>query len=262
MLLFNPMRTKLIKLNFTIGLMLLATWAGLWLKISRNKLPAPSFEINYTAGAKFGNAVLPLSKQDKIIKLVVLGDSTVEGIGATSAKTSLAGQIAEKSASKLQIPIHVSAFGRRGARIADVINHQIKRIDPAADVVVVEVGSNDVIHLTDLDAIQPLTEQMIIKLKAVAPDAQIIIGSAGTLNSPIFGLLRPLAKKRATQVRSLQEAACKKHGASFMDVAKDVDNQYSKTSGSAASDNFHPSDVGYEIWARPLAALVIRALEK
>jgi lysophospholipase L1-like esterase len=248
--------------TFIIIFVILATIAFMLIKISRNKLPDPDFKINYTAGLQFANDNGPATKQDEVIKLVVLGDSTVQGIGATSAKTSLAGQIAEKAANELQKPIHVRAFGKSGATTKDVIDNQIEHIDDDVDVVVIEVGSNDVTHFTKLDDVRDLTERLIVKIRKTAPQAEIIIGSSGTLDSPVFGPLRQFVKNRATKVRARQEAVCKQQDVYFMNVAKDVEPEFLKTPGASASDNFHPSDIGYEIWARPLADLVVESMKE
>src|SRR5665811_2308592 len=54
------------------------------------------------------------------LQLLVLGDSTVAGVGSTTAEESLAVLIAERVADRLGRPVDVTGLGLSGARTDDI----------------------------------------------------------------------------------------------------------------------------------------------
>ena len=91
----------------------------------------------------------------------------------------------------------------------------------------------------------------------------VVFASAGKLNAPIFQQpLRAIVAARATKVRERQRTVASDLDVPFIDIAREVSPAYDDAAPeSSSSDRFHPSDLGYEIWARPLAATVARAVE-
>lgn len=231
------------------GAVLLA--AGVIRALAGDYLRTADFEIDYTTGG-----------DEPALRLAVLGDSLVEGVGASDAVHSLPGQIAEKVAVQTGRAVHVTGFGVSGDVTREVFAQldQLEQLAPGTfDVIVIEVGSNDVTHGTRRAALEGDTRAMLRRAQALAP--LVVLGSAGRLDSPIFGPgLRQLVVHRATQVRELQGRVARELGVAFMDVARDVSAEYEATAASSSSDHFHPSDHGYEIWARPLADLVVAGL--
>jgi lysophospholipase L1-like esterase len=195
------------------------------------------------------------------LSMIVLGDSTVAGVGAPAQRDSLAVQIAVKVARDTGRSVHVVGHGVTGARTRDVLEDQVTLVPAGGvDVVVVEIGSNDVTHLTDLGQLSRDTEELLRLAKQRA--SVVVLGSAGRLNSINFmPPLRQLVMWRANYVRAAQGAAARAAGARFMDVAVEVSPAYEAAGPAASSsDGFHPSELGYEIWAGPLARHVVEGI--
>lgn len=211
-------------------------------------LRAADFEIDYTTAG-----------DEPALRLAVLGDSLVEGVGASDAEHSLPGQIAEKVADETGRAVHVTGFGVSGDVTHGVFD-QLDQIGPDRfDVIVIEVGSNDVTHRTRRKPLERNTRMMLTRAQELAP--LVVLGSAGRLDSPIFQRgLRQLIIHRATQMREVQGRVARELDVPFMNVADDVSPEYESTKGSDSRDRFHPSDIGYEIWARPLAKLVVEGI--
>lgn len=215
----------------------------------RDYITEAEFEVDFVA-----------SGQAPELRMAVLGDSTVAGLGASSERTSLPAQIARKVAKETGRSVRVIGFGVSGAITEDVLKQQLANIEPGEfDVIVIEVGSNDVTHRTGLASLQRHTRSVLVRSKELAP--VVVMGSSGRLNSPNFlPPLRQIVMLRATSVRKRQVRVARELDVPIVDIAKDVSPTYDATAGSNSRDAFHPSDVGYEIWARPLAERVVAAL--
>jgi lysophospholipase L1-like esterase len=202
------------------------------------------------------------SGEDRPVRIAVLGDSLVEGVGASSAEASLAGQVGAKVAAGTGRAVDVRGFGVSGAVTAGVAGEQLDQVEAGAfDVLVLEIGSNDVTHLTRDGDLERHTRRMLERATQLAPI--VVFGGSGRLDTPNFQRpLRDLVVWRATRVRALQERVADEFDAvDYMNVAVDVSPVYARTPGANSRDAFHPSDIGYEVWARPLAQLVVGRLD-
>lgn len=232
-----------------VVLVLEAAWA-----ITRPRLPAdPGFEVSRTVGEERPGTPLVLH---------VLGDSTVAGVGVDRATDSLPVQIARKVSGELERPVQLVGHGVSGAVTADV-HAQVADVPRlGVDVVVIEIGSNDVTHRTGLDDLEADTRRMLADAKERAPI--VVLGSSGKLNTPNF--LQPLRRVvmwRATAVRGRQERVARDLDVAFVNVALEVAPEFERIGPSSnSSDGFHPSAKGYEAWARPLAAQVVEAVTR
>lgn len=219
--------------------------------LNRDYLRTADFEVDFTTEG-----------ERPPIKMAVLGDSLVEGVGASSERTSLAGQVAIKVSEQTGRAVDVRAFGVTGAETEDVVEKQLPQLEPGEyDVIVLEIGSNDATGWTPLSELEESTRKMLERAIELAPI--VVFGGSGRLDTPNFPRpLRDIIVWRATQVRELQAVvAADFEDVDYMNVAKDVSPLYSRTPGANSADDFHPSDIGYEIWARPLAELVVERIE-
>src|SRR5690606_33064927 len=105
-------------------------------------LPDPAYRVDAVREPPVAAARRPL-------RLAVLGDSTVAGIGAAQADDALPVLVAERVAPALGCRVVVTGFGVSGARTADVRREQVPALVGAGfDVVLIVVGANDVTHVT------------------------------------------------------------------------------------------------------------------
>lgn len=203
---------------------------------------------------------LELEGDEPAIRIAVLGDSLVEGVGATSPEASLPGQIGAKVAEQTGRAVHVRGFGVSGAETRDV-HAQLDQVEAGEfDVIVIEIGSNDVTHGTRLAELEGHTAAILKRATKLAP--HVVFGSAGRMDTPNFlPPLRQVIVHRATQVREVQARVAHDAGVDFMNVAEEVSPIYERTPNANSSDDFHPGDAGYEVWARPLAKRVVERIE-
>lgn len=166
---------------------------------------------------------------------VVLGDSTSQGVGASSRESSyVVGVLRELRAEGRDW--HVVNLSQAEAGVADVLDRQLPALEEIAaerrpELVTCAIGSQDVLART-----RGLAES-IRGIAARLP--------AGAVLATLPQGLR--ARARATeQVNTVLWAAAKQHGLRVADV-------WSRTGapwrGKYSPDFLHPNDVGYVDWA-------------
>lgn len=98
---------------------------------------------------RFWRALAALPAPPGAIRLVALGDSTVQAIGATRPLDGLVGRARDHLREVTGRPVHVVNLGVAGATVSDVVTGQLPyAFLDTADVVLVSVSSSDVARHT------------------------------------------------------------------------------------------------------------------
>lgn len=196
------------------------------------------------------------------LRLVMLGDSTVAGVGAPTTDGSLPVLTAQRVADAIGRPVSVTGLGVSGARTLDVAQEQAVLLDGDADVVVVVIGSNDTTHATPPWRIDDQTAEMIAAVGRNAPGASVVLGGV-----PLFGSADALAQplrwvvdQYAKVVRRAQRQVAADAGITFVNIAVEASPRFRGVPEAMSSDGFHPAPVGYGFWADALAAGITDAL--
>ena len=193
------------------------------------------------------------------LELRVLGDSTAAGVGTDSSGQALPSLLAERVARLTGRPVHVIGLGVSGARTADLTARQIPRVRDA-DVVVLVVGSNDVIHATTPWRMRDQTDRMLTD--AAAPGAPVVLGGIPRFYGvrALAQPLRALVDGYAAVLRDVQrDVAVTRRDVTFVDIAALASPRFLGVPASMSSDAFHPGTVGYGFWADALAPAVVSA---
>jgi lysophospholipase L1-like esterase len=184
---------------------------------------------------------------DVRLRLLVVGDSTAVGTGASSAAHSLAGLLA---AAYPHLAIDNRA--RDGATFADVIG---QLAGPGRyDLVLVQAGGNDVIRLRDLDQVRADVDR-VAALARERSDAVLLMPAGNVGNARFFW--PPLSwwmTARARRLHAIVQEVAVRRGAVYVDLYEDAaDDPFVTRPGLYARDGLHPSDAGYRVWWRELS---------
>ena len=195
------------------------------------------------------------------IRLAVLGDSTVAGVGSPTEAESLPVLIAERLAAATGRPVAVRGFGVSGARTATVLADQLPQVDVGVDAIVLVVGSNDATHATPWPSFGRQVTELLQRARELAP----IVVLAGTprfhANEIIPEPLRTLVDRYSSLLRREQRAAVEAvAGVRFVDLAAEASPRFLGVPEATSSDGFHPSPIGYGFWADALAPAVADGL--
>lgn len=189
---------------------------------------------------------------------VAIGDSTVEGVGATSQEVSFAGLVYQFLRSRLG-SVEFYNYGKIHARVQDVIDMQLpKAIEKNPDLIVLSVGANDIRHRTSERTFEKNYSELVNTLKSQTK-ATIIIN-----NIPDISILNVFS----TPVRIY----CKWWVARFnRRIAKHTNNigavlvdvylgskQILGLETLVAEDGIHPSDAGHKLWAQGIIEQMIQ----
>lgn len=219
---------------------------------NRSYLVDVPFTVDRTVG--------PRSDDREPLELRVLGDSTAAGVGTDTAEDALPSLLAERVARRTGRAVHVVGQGVSGARTADLTTDQLPKVD-SADVIVIVVGSNDVIHLTTPWRLRRQTAALLDE--ATATGVPVVLGGiprfygVGALAQP----LRSITDGYAAVLRDVQrDVAAPLANVTFVDIAALASPRFRGVPDSMSSDEFHPSTVGYGFWADALAPAVVAAV--
>jgi len=182
------------------------------------------------------------------LRLLVLGDSTSAGVGASTQQNGLAGNLARELRSRLDRGVEWRAVGESGATSRDLVERfVVEAVSAPFDLVFVTVGANDALGLRSRQAFGRDIRQLIAALRAANPDATVLMSALPAFFR--FELLpNPLKRNLYRHSRSLEGEARRIVGMTSNAHMSPPPPPY--TEGFFASDLFHPSELGYRDWAR------------
>lgn len=195
------------------------------------------------------------------LEMAAFGDSGMAGVGVERVAHSLPVQLAQRVADGLGRSVHVTGYGRSGARTADVLTAQVPLAARRPDVSVLLVGTNDVTHLTPLRQLARSTDALL--------DALIDLGGFVAWSGlPEFRAIRVLPHPLREAVtaygalvrRVQRRGALARSGVHLVDVRRAVGAEFVRDPATMSADSFHPSAAGYGRIADAMAPTVISLL--
>lgn len=173
-----------------------------------------------------------------VLIYIALGDSTAQGIGASSPRRGYVGLVAEYLQVKTGKPVHVINISVSGAKISDAIKTQLPQLKnlPKPDYVTIEIGANDMQRYDE----QTFTQEFQALLNDLPTGTYVS-------NMPSFkgGRYGKLNDNAIAASRVISSLLVQRTDLSAVDV-------YGATSGQNlrdfGADLFHPSNNGYKNW--------------
>ncbi|KND51480.1 MAG: putative secreted protein [Parcubacteria bacterium C7867-007] len=204
---------------------------------------------------KLIDAAVPfqLRSEDKAKTLLVLGDSTAVGVGATTPDESLAGRL-----SAYAHMTYVENHAKSGA-VTAALSEQIAQASLMHyDLILIQIGGNDIIQFHSAKKSGELLEKALRQL----PDAeQVIVISAGdvggaTLFPPPITWIHTHLNKQHHQIfaEAVQHVGVGEYINFGISPATKVIGDNPEI--YLASDGLHPSSEGYRLWFEDVAKRV------
>lgn len=179
--------------------------------------------------------------------LLIVGDSTAVGTGASAPARSLAGLIGADHPR-----LRIVNRGADGAKLEDIVA-QLGGAE-RFDAVLILGGGNDVIRYSRYEDVATALDEILKRAKARAPNVIFMpMGNVG--NAPFF--VRPyswLMEERSARIHSLVRDACYLQKVSYVNLFKpyEADPFAKQPQLYHARDGLHPSDAGYRAWYEEL----------
>jgi lysophospholipase L1-like esterase len=182
-------------------------------------------------------------------RLAVLGESTVDGVGAATHEEALTGCLARELA-KDGRAVRWQAVGRTGANARTVRAELAPEVRPA-DLVVLALGVNDTIELRTAAGYRRDLLALVVDLRRRLGPVDVVLAGVPPM-SRFPSLPRPLRDVLAARSTALDAAAAavaRVPGVTHVPMAPELLDP-----AAFAPDRFHPGPVGYARWAQTLAA--------
>ena len=183
-------------------------------------------------------------------KLLVIGESTVAGLGARTHREALAGQFAERLAPRVGRPVQWTVIGRNGVTARRTIDELVPQVpDDQFDYILLGIGGNDVMKLSSPRKWRRDMLELLGILRDKAPEAVVFIS-----NCPMI-ILSPVIPQ---PIKFLLWELSKMHDKNIRDFTADLGHVYYypqpvdvEVEGFFA-DGIHPSEQGYSDWAEAM----------
>ncbi len=182
---------------------------------------------------------------------VALGDSTVEGVGATSAAHNYVSRLHERLRARVPRAQMVN-LGVGGATAAGVRYRQLLwALELKPDLVTLSVGPNDITgersladYSRDIEVIlRTLTERtMAVVVVNLIPDIGVTPRFSGKE-------VEPRVRQRVVAFNEVLGRHARAYGAEVVDLFGPSQQEVPRRPALVAADDYHPSDEGYARWA-------------
>ncbi len=201
-------------------------------------------------GLLAGPRELPGDRGARVV-YVALGDSTVEGVGATGTDRSYVARLYARLRAVYPAAVLVN-LGTAGATSADVLAHQLEpAIARRPALVTLSVGPNDLTGHVPVDRFEANVDRILGALER-RTDAVVVVSLLPDLAvTPRFRTSparEAVARLTVDYNRTLRRRA-RRHGAALVDLYEPSRREVPDHPELVAGDGYHPSDAGYARWA-------------
>ncbi len=185
------------------------------------------------------------------VRLAVVGDSTVAGVGAGDQRLAVAGRTAAALAGSGEHCIKWHAFGRNGATVADI---EREFVAPAIafrpDIVLLSVGVNDTTAMTSR---RRWRDGLVAVADAFHASGVATVAVSRLPPMHLFSALpQPLRAFLGMRARILDQDLQRLAGGHRCLIYLDV--RFEPRPEFLAEDGYHPSAAGCAVWGQGLAA--------
>jgi lysophospholipase L1-like esterase len=181
------------------------------------------------------------------VRLLVIGESTVAGLGARTHESALTGHFARGIAGRIGRPVNWTAVGKNGVTAERTILELLPRVErDRFDYILVGLGGNDVLKLSSPVKWRRTMTELLERLRERNPEAPIFLSNCPMIKlspaipQPIKGILWELSKM---------------HDANIAEVTRPLERVYYYPQPKELeiegffADGIHPSEKGYSDWA-------------
>lgn len=190
------------------------------------------------------------------LHLLVVGDSTGVGTGASAPAHSVAGLLGS-AYPRLGI-VNRSRDGARFAEMPAQLAQAAGQPPGGWDLILISAGGNDVIRGTDPAVLAAAIDRSLAEARTrLAPGGLVLVQPPGNVgHAPFF--FPPVSawmNRRSADLHAAVRAAADRYGAVMVAMARSRDaDPFVLHPELNASDGLHPSDAGYRVWRDELLA--------
>jgi lysophospholipase L1-like esterase len=182
-------------------------------------------------------------------RVLLIGESTVAGVGAANHEEALSGQFAKHLNNKAGLTVEWHALGKSGITVSETLEELVPRIpDSGFDLILVALGGNDLFKISSPRHWRKKMTDLIRILKDKNPNAEVFLANIPMIRDfiampdPLRYCLSRLAKIQ--HFNTIRFTAQLEEVYYFEEVDR-VDDDF-------FSDGIHPSANGYDSWSEAM----------
>lgn len=185
---------------------------------------------------------------NEIAKMLVIGESTVAGLGARTHETALAGQFARFLSEKIGKKIEWHVIGKNGVTAQKTIELLVPQIpaNEKFDFIMLGVGGNDVLKLSSPRKWRRDAIKLLGIMREKYPEAVIFMTNAPAVH------LSPVLPQPIKFILGNLSRLHDKNSQEFLPKMKKVYyfHRPDEITDGFFADGIHPSEKGYTDWSR------------
>lgn len=236
--------------------MTLARWQAIYIGTGIAILPAAPFLYLLGQYTRHKVGILPepegprtgtVGNSPDAARLLVIGESTVAGLGARTHENALAGQFAKQLAATIDRPVEWTVVGRNGVTAKRTIDELLPLVpDTEFDHILVGLGGNDVMKLSSPRRWRSSMLDLLGTLRERNPNAVIFI-----TNCPMIKYSPAIPHP----IKFLLWELSKLHDLNIKEFTADLDRVFyyhqphDLNLDGFFADGIHPSEQGYRDWS-------------
>lgn len=216
---------------------------------------------NYSKTRDGNTTMTDNDKKDTAVVYVAVGDSTGVGVGASEGgyPARLLKRIKQERTEARLVNLCVS-----GATTEDLLRDQLKQaISARPTLVTLGIGINDLGHYVPVETFARNFEEIVKRLKAET-SAQIVVSNLPDISfAPVVpSSLREQTRSQINLFNGRIDEITKRYGVTLVDAYTETHAVMPTHPEFFSDDGFHPSDAGYEYWAKTMWPAVKEAITR
>jgi acyl-CoA thioesterase-1 len=197
-----------------------------------------------------GRPALPADRSAAVL-YVALGDSTVEGVGASSPERNYVSRLHERLRT-VYPQARMSNLGVGGATSADVLLRQLDRaIGLRPHLVTLSIGPNDITTRVSATTYEKNLDTILGRLRHETAAVVVVNLIPDLAVTPRFreSRARDVVGRQTIVFNEALERKARAHGAELVDLYAASQRELPQRPELVWSDGYHPSDAGHARWA-------------
>ncbi len=206
----------------------------------------------------------------KTLTIIMLGESTVAGVGVKTHQQGFAGTFANEIATKLQTSVRWKVYAKSGYTAKQVKNLIVPKItESTADLIIIGLGGNDAFTLNTPRIWKKNVQHLIGQLQLMYPNTAIAF-----TNMPPIKEFPAFTKLIKFTIGNLVEI----HGQELQNLTENQENIYYNSEvitiknwtkelnlanhpSDFFSDGVHPSKLTYQVWAKDFTNFILKQIK-